>query len=695
MKPLIICFQLVANNEKRDALENAITSVIRGEPSSNVFCVPPMTFSNLPAAPFCYWATSKVLSVFRLFPNFESQTRIVRCGMGTLDDFRFLRCWWEVEPRSLSSSREMTCQGHGFVPYAKGGSASPFWAPIPLVVNYANDGCEVKAFVEQKVGSASRKIQSQNLYFRAGLCFGRRTHRLSPACLPAGSIFSDGSNAVFLLKGGIGELWQYLGLLNTRVVRALFTMCAPVRKMEVGYLQRMPVPELTNEHNGLEQEAKRGFMASFELARTDELSYAFVSPFPFLHDINGSFGKLVRASVANSEKHFRQLNEIEVRMEAIAEKVFGLNEHDVESATPPTAAMAAYEEVSDDDQEENKDTSTDEDTAAELADRLVSYLVGCVFGRWDIRYTIGGKPIPDFPDPFCALPSCSPGMLQQNPASPASEITAGYPLQISWSGILVDDPNHSEDIERRIREVIEVIWKELTEDIEHECCEILAVKSLRDYFRKPTGFFADHLKRYAKSRRQAPIYWPLSTASGSYTIWVYYHRLNEDFLYKVVNDYVAPKLFEVERRLAQVETDLSRAAGREATRLREAFEETKAFMAELQDLKAELLRVLALPYKPNLNDGALITAAPLWKLFRLPKWRNDLKECWEQLEAGDFDWAHLAYTIWPERVQEKCKSDRSLAIAHGVETLCETRPQEESPGSRRKRKARAAAPTES
>ena len=121
----------------------------------------------------------------------------------------------------------------------------------------------------------------------------------------------------------------------------------------------------------------------------------------------------------------------------------------------------------------------------------------------------------------------------------------------------------------------------------------------------------------------------------------------------------------------------------------------KTFLAELQDFTAELLRIAALPYKPNLNDGVLITAAPLWRLFRLPKWRKDLKKCWEQLEAGDFDWAHLAYSIWPKRVQEKCKKDRSLAIAHGLEHLCEMRLEEDRSTSRRIRKAKVAAPSES
>ncbi len=44
---------------------------------------------------------------------------------------------------------------------------------------------------------------------------------------------------------------------------------------------------------------------------------------------------------------------------------------------------------------------------------------------------------------------------------------------------------------------------------------------------------------------------------------------------------------------------------------------------------------------------------------------------WNKLEASEYDWAHLACTLWPDRVQEVCKQDRSIAIAHGLEELCE------------------------
>jgi hypothetical protein len=62
-----------------------------------------------------------------------------------------------------------------------------------------------------------------------------------------------------------------------------------------------------------------------------------------------------------------------------------------------------------------------------------------------------------------------------------------------------------------------------------------------------------------------------------------------------------------------------------------------------------------------------ITAAPFWKLFQHKAWQKKLKETWERLEQGEYDWAHLACSIWPERVLRKCHQDRSMAIAHDVE----------------------------
>ncbi|NQW99432.1 hypothetical protein HQ447_02145, partial [bacterium] len=172
----------------------------------------------------------------------------------------------------------------------------------------------------------------------------------------------------------------------------------------------------------------------------------------------------------------------------------------------------------------------------------------------------------------------------------------------------------------------------------------------------------------SKSRRQAPIYWPLSTASGSYTLWIYYHRLTPDTLFKCIERVQKKIEDDVEPAIHRLRTMI--AAEEAGTRERKQLADAESLLTELREFHTDLSH-WAPRWKPNLNDGVQITASPLWKLFRLPKWQKTLRETWQKLEKGDYDWAHLALTLWPDRVREKCKKDRSLAIAHDLEDLCE------------------------
>jgi hypothetical protein len=182
--------------------------------------------------------------------------------------------------------------------------------------------------------------------------------------------------------------------------------------------------------------------------------------------------------------------------------------------------------------------------------------------------------------------------------------------------------------------------------------------------RRVTGFFAEHLSTYTKGKRKAPVYWPLSTVSGSFTVWIHYLSLTSQTLYSAVNEFVEPKLKQIGEQLAAL-----RAVGSVRTREEERqFEALQPFHLELIELRDALL-MLAPTYKPHHDDGVQINAAPLWPLFRHKPWQKLLKDTWAKLEKGEYDWAHLAMNYWPDRVREKCKSDKSLAIAHGLESL--------------------------
>src|SRR6202040_3083798 len=115
----------------------------------------------------------------------------------------------------------------------------------------------------------------------------------------------------------------------------------------------------------------------------------------------------------------------------------------------------------------------------------------------------------------------------------------------------VDDSDHPDDIVRRVREVLELLWQDRADAIEKDACEILGVKELRDYFRKPGsgGFWDDHVKRYSKSRRKAPLYWLLQSSKKNYALWIYYHQLDKEILFKALLNYVEPKIRLEESRL--------------------------------------------------------------------------------------------------------------------------------------------------
>ena len=288
----------------------------------------------------------------------------------------------------------------------------------------------------------------------------------------------------------------------------------------------------------------------------------------------------------------------------------------------------------------------------DYAQMLVSYAIGCAFGRWHPDVAEGAE---DF------LASCD--LFGQLPAMPPGATKASDPHQV-----LVEDSAHPLNIAHLTLKAVDDIYAIYGGLSEEEICRYLARESVSEYISR--SFFAFHLTNYSVSMRKAPIYWPLSTLSGNYTIWLYYPALTDQTLFIAANDFVGTKL---ERQIEPALRALRQKTGRSRAEEQE-LEALQTFHDELRALREELLR-LAPTWKPNHDDGVQITAAPLWRLFRHRPWQAVLKDTWEKLEAGAFDWAHLAMTYWPDRVREKCRADKSLAIAHNLEHLYEPPPE--------------------
>jgi hypothetical protein len=674
-----MCFRLVDVEDKGDRLAEAIQSLSLAQVDRVTHVVDPMSFRKVPGTPFAYWVSDRLRHLFAQLPAFEGESRTAKRGPSTSDDFRYVRCWWEVDctqPHGLGEWRA----------FAKGGMFSPFYADIHLVVDWEPRRSTFLGFFGRP-GREIERPESVGFFFRPGLTWLSRTNGLSFRVLPASCVFGHKGPAAFVENDLELELLELCAILNSRPFGYLLALQLArihlAQSYEVGLIQQTPLPNLSPENTRcLATLARHAWSIKHSIDTASETSHAF--RLPALLQVQGE--SLTARALAWAERVCEsnaKLARIQAEIDEHVFNLYGISSSDREKMLETVQGVDEGEADTDYEDEENEEIAQVD--ATELIAQFVSYAVGLAFKRFDIALALGRCPLPPEPDPFAPLPVCSPGMLVQTNGLPAEsqDISGDYPIHISLSGILVDDEGHPDDIIGGIRQALEAIWPGAAAEVEQEACDLLGVRSLRDYISRSGGFFANHLKRYSKSRRKAPLYWQLSTASGSYSVWVHYPRLTDQTLYTIVNRYIAPKIEDVQRSIVRIEEDLPNASGAETARLRDALHTHRKLLDELQEMQQELLRVAALPYKPNLNDGVLINAAPLSKLFQHRAWAKDCADCWKKLENGDYDWAHLAYSIWPQRVRDTCKRDKSLAIAHGLEALYEA--PAEQPGRKRGR----------
>jgi hypothetical protein len=180
-----------------------------------------------------------------------------------------------------------------------------------------------------------------------------------------------------------------------------------------------------------------------------------------------------------------------------------------------------------------------------------------------------------------------------------------------------------------------------------------------------------------------PIHWPLSSANKTFVAYVNIHRLNENTLRVLQADHLRPTLTRIDGALVDLraardgdDKAAARAAEKRLGTMIKARDELVAFLAAVEacadrgppppDAKCPPREADA-RYAPDLDDGVLINAAALYPLLD-PQWK-DPRKWWVELATAkdrkDYDWAHLARRYWPSRVDQKCRVDPSLGVAHG------------------------------
>lgn len=712
---MIPFIRAIAERDREAIIREAIAAINSRTPEPHLLLARQDTFRKLADAPFVYWAEPDDLDRFATLPTFEPEAAEVRVGLQTGDDPHFVRAVWEVPPQDTQfvyypTNGDTFCRlddpiilayyrrRHAGMPrwafHVKSGASQPWYSPITLKINWHQDGLQLRNFRDSK-GKLRSRPQNIVYYYRPGFSWTRRAARLYPYVVPGNCIPSVSRYMAFPEQG---REYDALGISASRIASAFMRFYG--EKFEwpnflVENLKMLPWAELKEDtqlffHRLIQREVEQRRRAYMN----HEPFHEFLLPIKVRDFSNGGRSLAFDPKTLLGEEGERLVAEAYELDPAAVKRI----ERDVIEALEFQHGIAesgegAERENGEQDYNEDTDFVLDYSEQAKY-EALLSYCIGCIFGRWDIRITSDQSLAPKLPaDPFSPLPVCPPGMLlgpDGLPSEPGSIVSEEwlrarqdantlplegtfkratitdheYPLDICWDGILVDDPGHPDDVITRIRRVYDVIWKEKTLEIFVETIEILdsGKDDLRPWFR--ANFFAEHITRYTKSRRKAPIYWCLSTPSRSYAVWLYYHRFSKDTLYKVLHDYVSPKIQLEERKLAEMRVEIGDSP---TTVQRRQLANQEKFVAELNTFHEEIALVAPL-WKPDLNDGVIINFSLLWRLAKNPSsWQRECRQTWDALVRGDYDWAQLAMHLWPERVIPKCLKDRSLAIAHGLE----------------------------
>ena len=565
-------------------------------------------FSHIQTTPFAFHSSPALLRLWNQSARIQPNLGTVATGNHTFDDERFVRLRWEV-PTDEIDGRWKT--------FEKGGEYQPFFMATPLLLDWDNDGSELRSLNETKYGSDAQVMQSSKHWYKPGLCYSHVSSvGFGPRVLPQNEIFSSESIAI-ITKSSEDRL-PLLGILCSTPCQELINVFGEYRKIENRAVSNLPISDEMLDHDraGLNECATEGINLLKQLESFDETSPLFWGPDAL---VSGTLD-----SLSLRDGIHQTLIDLYERLDQLALAALGLPADRIEFRSRKRSELARVFVYR---------TAPSLKTAAH---GLLSYCVGVAIGRWSPCPPCIDDCDRDADSPFAAIPRTAPA---------ATRTEWKWKAQEPPVDILVDDAEHPHDIVRQIRAILDNSWKHEADGIEAAACEQLSVREIRSYFQRPGkgGFWDDHISRYSQSRRKAPIYWLLQSSKKNYALWLYYHRLDKDLLFKALVKYVEPKIRLEANRLETLTSEKAAAgdSGKEAKRLAKEVEKQEELLSELRDFEDKLRRAADLHLEPDLNDGVVLNIAPLHELV---PWKV-AKKYWDDLLAGKYEWSSIGQQL--------------------------------------------------
>ena len=550
---------------------------------------------KIPGCPIGYWVSEKVSKAFE--SSCIGDKMITREGMATADNDRFLRLWHEVSLNHISMFNKTSDKWY---PYNKGGGFRKWFGNREYLVNWSNDGYDIKHNIDPTTGRIrSHNYNGEYAFKKCGTWSAISSGTFAIRYCEEGFLWDS--------KGASGFSDNYLeyiiGLLNSKVSSKFLAVLAPTLDYKVGDIIRVPL--IQQNKVTIDSLVSQNISISKSDWDAHETSWDFKE------------NELVRLSKEQGEGSHRLSDLMDAYREHWTEQFLRLHANEEELNRQFIGIYGLEDELTPDvplsevtilQQGEVKVTNeyllttedgsiiTDETGAGltvsgkyyldwqddVIVKQLISYAVGCMLGRYRLD---------------------KPGLHIAHPEPTAEEIAAytfnGKQWSIDEDGILPlmpSDTDFADNATVMFKRWLVVAFGEDTLVDNLNCVEAALGKSLDDYFVK--DFWKDHKKMY----QNRPIYWLFSSKKGAFQCLAYMHRMNAYTAERIRTKYLLPHIEWLVQQQTEMETNAANLNARE----RKQLDSITRQIAECREYHDRLHTVADEQIAFDLDDGVVV-----------------------------------------------------------------------------------------
>lgn len=549
-----------SEHEKEKALREA---------RENRFTASTSDFRKIPGSPIAYWVSDKIRDLFLNEETFESSFAI-RAGMCTGKNEVFILYWPEVAFNLIRKDPE---QKYEYTPHNKGGEFRKWAGNWDTVLKYSQRHLDA---MEKNPGF---RHDGKEYYFQEHIGWSKITSSTSSfRFYPEGFTFDSAGLALF--SNERDSLYDAMGFLNSKISDALIELLNPTLNVTPQILKKLPLIRVRPEH-------RDKYLELYEITKADWDSFESSWGFTRIPLMNAGYHQpTLKATYQKLRAHWREMTLKMQRLEEENNRIF-IDAYGLQDELTPevpleevTLTCNPYYRYGNNKNEEELESLLLADTMRDL----VSYAVGCMFGRYAIE---------------------EPGLIMAN----QGETIEDYLKRIPEPSFPADDDNvipmldgdwFTDDITERFREFLRIAFGEEHYDENLRFVEQALGKDLRKYFLK--DFYNDHVRRYKKR----PIYWLFSSPKGSFNALIYMHRYQPHTVGTVLEylrDFKDEKLQARKNHLEAVSISAGASPGDKTKALKE-IEKINKILVELDDYERDVLYPLATEQvEIDLDDG--------------------------------------------------------------------------------------------